>query len=238
MTAPLTNVLALHARQLHDESPWIWFYEFEVPGEEDGDPPRRFRVTNSRKRVAFGTNSAGDPVYYEPLPIAHSDLRQTLSGDLPVLTVQVSNPDLTFAAILAQFKGLHDAPCTVRLVNGDALDDYASQVQIDCRVIETAMDDRVVTCKIGGGPLFLLTIPPEIYSRYHCPPTLVEYGGALCGYDLTNPALLAAHPTCSRLEDGDHGCIAHGLAEIAAGLPSKHPERFGGRRSIPRQKRT
>lgn len=237
MTNSIANVLSLHARQLQNESPWIWLYEFQVPGENDGDPPRRIRLTNALREIPFGQDSAGVAIKYLPLPIAHSEIAETTSGDLPQLTIQVANPKGEIANFLVRYKGLEGAPVAIRLVQESALDDWGAQYPVEATVIDAAMDERVATVRIGGGPLHLLKIPPERYSRTHCPPQRVPYGGPLCGYDLTNPTLAAAHPTCTRLVEGEGGCRAHGDAEVAAGLARKHPERFGGKRSIPRERR-
>lgn len=236
MTKQLTNSLNQHARQLADEAPWKWLIELVVPpDDQETDDPTVFRMTNSTSIVYFGTTTAGAPIPYYPVPFTHSSIEDTLAGDLPQLTLTVGNPSLELAAILEQKAGLTGARAIVRLVNGDALDDFGSQDSYELEVIDAAFDDQKLSVKLGGGSLADMKIPPDRYSRFHCSPNRVVYGGLLCGYDLTNPTLAAAFPKCARTKEA---CTAHGDAEVAAGLVRLHPLRFGGRPSIPRQKKT
>lgn len=231
----LSNAMALHARQLRDADGWIILAEIQKPNDTPGDDPEQFRITNALTEIPFGTNSAGEPVPYYPFPFSFTDFRETTDGDLPQLTLQVGNPSLELAAIMEFHAGLTGSPVTLRIVQSAALDDYASQVSVSLEVLSASMDDRVLAVKLGGGSLVSLKIPPDRYSRYHCSPGRVPYGGNLCGYDLTNPTLAAAFPTCQRTKEA---CTAHGDAEVAAGLLRLHPLRFGGRPSIPRQRKT
>jgi hypothetical protein len=235
VTKRLSNALSLHARQLEDEAPWRWLFDFVIPAEDPEDDPTVYRCTNSTTLLYFGESSAGDPVPYYPVPIAHSEIEETIGGDLPQLTIQVGNPSLQLASIFEEKNGLSGARVVVRLVNSDAMDDFGSQDSFELEVIEAGFDERVLSVKLGGGTLADMKIPPDRYSRYHCSPGRVPYGGLLCGYDLSNPTLLAAFPTCARTKEA---CRLHGDAEVAASLPRLHPLRFGGRPSIPRQKRT
>ena len=55
MARALDSLLTLQQMTLHDPEAWIWLYELEVPS----DPPTRYRLTNYKTAVLFGTNSSG-----------------------------------------------------------------------------------------------------------------------------------------------------------------------------------
>jgi lambda family phage minor tail protein L len=230
MAHDIPDIWAEKSRQLEDEIPWIWLYEFEVPT----NPKTRYRLTNYDRSVVFGTSDAGVALTYMPFPIIHGELQESGDGDLPQIQVTVGYASLEMKAVLDEYDGLVGSPVVIRLVNLEALDDIGNQLRFD---------GNVVACKIPAGAdriaftvasrnLIQQKIPGRRYIRNHC---RFAYGGPECGYDLSNPTLLAAHATCSKTIEGASGCEAHGDAEVAASLDRKHPKRFGGWPSIPRR---
>lgn len=223
----LTDNSTAHARQLRDEFPWIWLYEIEIPTT----PKTRYRLTNYTSPVNFGTNSTGRTLTYAPFPIVHSELRQTLDGELPSFQLQVGHASLELAQILEDHRGLKGSEVVVRIVNSSDLSTGVPAFEVVAEVTGCKVTHERVALSIGSKSLVDAVIPPTRYSRTHCGHA---YGDAGCGYDLGNPTLLAAFPTCNRQRDGANGCEAHGDAEVDAGLPRLHPENFGADPSIPR----
>lgn len=222
----MTDLSTAHARQLRDEDPWCWLYEFEVPT----DPPTRYRLTNYTEPITFMASSAGVPLVFSPFPIAHSDIRETLEGDLTQFQIQVGS-SAALAAILDQYDGLHGQPVRVFLVNREDLANASSASEFVAQVAGCRIASDRVTLAIGALGLQDAVVPPLRFQRHHC---VHEYGGMACGYDLTNSSLLAAFPACARTFEA---CVEHGDAEVAAGLTRKHAQRFGGWRSMPRGSR-
>lgn len=222
----VSNISTAHARQLRDEEPWIWLYEIEVPT----DPPTRYRLTNYTEAVQFKATSAGVPLTYSPFPITHSDIRDTIDGDLTQFQIQVGWT-AELAAVLESYNGLHGQPVVVYLVNREDLATTSPVSEFRAQVSGCSITNERITLGIGALGLQDAVIPPLRFQRHHC---AHEYGGTACGYDLTNPSLIAAFPACARTYNA---CSEHGDAEVAAGLTSKHPQRFGGWRSIPRGNR-
>lgn len=227
MPIDLSDLSTAHARQLRDEYPWIWLYEFEVPT----DPPTRYRITNFTSRVTFGTTSRGVPLVYHPFPVVHSEMRETLDGDLPTFQIQCGHASLELAQVLEDHGGFKGQPVTVMLVNSEELATGVPALEVVAQVTGCKVTHERVAMSIGSKNLVDAIIPPTRYSRTHCGHA---YGDAGCGYDLTNPTLLAAFTSCSRQRDDANGCEAHGDAEVAAGLPRLHPNNFGADPSIPR----
>ena len=224
MTQELTTVMTARARQLRDEAPWIWLYEFQV----DTTPPQRIRVTNYGESVTFGTSSTGEPIVYDSAPLVHGDISETLGGDQPRFQVQVGNAGLELAQLLDQHAGFAGQRATVRLVNSLALGDTASQLRFDGIVLGVKVRADRIAVDIGLGNLDGQKSAREVYSRFHC---RWVYGDGRCGARLDNATLAAAFPKCSRTLGF---CEKIGAKEAEIGLPVIHPFRFGGAPSIAR----
>lgn len=225
MTRELTTILTARSRQLREQYPWIWLFEFEVPTT----PPTRIRVTNAGESVVFGTSSTGVPIVYDSAPVVLGDINETLAGDQPRIQVQVGNAGLDLSALLEQHVGLAGQRATVRLVNSLALGDTASQLRFDGIVLDgVQVDAQRVTADIGLGNLDGQKSAREVYSRFHC---RFVYGDGRCGARTDSAALLAIVHKCNRTLDD---CERVGAAEATVGLPVMHPFRFGGSPGIAR----
>ena len=220
-----TDVSSAHMRQLRDEFPWVWLYEIEAPT----DPLTRFRLTNYTEPIQFGTNTAGDPLVYSPLPIVHTEIDQTAEGDLPQFQIQVGHGSLELALLLEQTIGLSGQPVVVRVVNLQDLSSGTGGFEMRGETGGCKVSKDRVSLQISSLNLTEAIIPPKRFSRTHCNHA---YGGPGCGYDLTNPTLQAAFPSCAYTYDA---CTEHGDAEVAAGLPRLHPFNWGAFRNIPRR---
>lgn len=221
----ISDISSAHARQLRDEYPWIWLYEVEVAGS----PPTRYRLTNYTSAITFGTSSVGAPLVYSPFPCVHSDIQETLDGDLPQFQIQASGASLELANVLESTVGLEGAPVVVRLVNMEDLASGIAAFEVRAEVVACKVTHERITLGIGSYNLADAVIPPKRFSRTHCNHA---YGGPGCGYDLTNATLAAAFPRCAYTYDA---CVEHGDAEVAASLERMHPQNWGGFRNIPRR---
>lgn len=236
MTRELSPSLAALSRQLRVPDGYAWLAEVEIPPAVDGDPPSRLRVNSTSAPVPFGINSEGDDVIYSPAPFTLTPIEENTDGDQPILTATFACPPDNVIAFFEEHDGLDGASADIHLVNLSLLD-ADSGIHFGFRVYDSSLEERGLSVRLSAGALRLEQTPPTRYSRTNCSAKRVPYGGTLCGYDLNNPTIAAAHPTCTRLLEGPGGCRAHGDAEVAAGLERKHPLRFGGRRSIPRQRK-
>jgi phage-related protein len=222
MTKQLSDLMSAHSRQLAEEKPWVWLYEFGVP---DGT---RYRLTNYSRTIAFGTDSAGAAIEFSPYSIVHGDIEESAEGDLPRMQVQVGNSTLEMMPLLDEWNGLEGQAVIVRLVNVDELENPAAQMRFDGEVSGVKFRQDRIAFEVSAQNLQRARFPTRRFVRAHCN---YQYGGAKCGYDLSNAALLAAFPRCLKTEEA---CEDHGDAEVAAGLARQHPERWGGWISLPR----
>ena len=97
--AGFKNALATGAR-------FVWLYEIEVPTTT----PTRYRFCAQTEPVTFDGNE------YSPFPITHTNMQQGADGDLPTLTLAVSNISREIAGTLETYNGLIRQPVKIMLV--------------------------------------------------------------------------------------------------------------------------
>jgi len=198
---------------------WVWLYEAEVPT----DPPTRYRFVRAQQQITFRGH-----IYY-PFPIVHTIMRQTESGDLPSITVTVSNVSREIIATLESHGGLIGQPFRILLVNMAALTTDKAVIEQDFRMMTMTATDEAVATQLGDISLYETFFPGQRMMRHFC---RHQYRAAACGYAVSSgDANYLA--TCDKSLDGLNGCQAHGDSETAAGVAVVHPDRFGGFPGIP-----
>ena len=227
MSQNLTAITTAHARQLADQTPFIWLYDITVPT----DPPTRYRLTNYDRNVEYGAQQDGTPNIYQPFPIVQSPVTTTAEGDLPQIQLQVSNEGLTMRGLMEDYDGFIGAQIVIRLVHILELGNLTAALRFDGQILSAKATYDRVSFNVSALSLTQAVVPGQRYIRGHC---RFRYGDTRCGYDLNNSTLATAHPTCSKTLAA---CEERGEAEVAAGLLQLHPGRFGGWPGIPRQGR-
>jgi len=226
-TGDFPIALQTHINTLENASPFVWLFEVEVPTS----PPTRFRFCNQTEKISFGVNSSGDPIEYNPLHIEIGEWSQGKAGDLPELSISVSNVRGDVGAVLETYAGLHGAPVIVRIVNRSTLLDMNAQVRFDGTVRAVTVSNVSATFAIANYNLYQESVPAHRFLRNHCP---FLYGGARCGYIVpTTPGetVGTGFSTCAKTVDN---CTVRGEDEVARSLTEQHPARFGGFRGITR----
>lgn len=233
MSKDVSSIFAAHQRQLHDEHPFIWLYEFEIPE----DPPRRMRLTNYTQQRPFGENSNGDPVIYYPAAIAHGGIVMSDAGDLPRFNVQVSNlshggPLRTdrVSDLVNEHEGLCGMPVVVRVISLADIFNASAQIRFDAEVVKPLISFDRVTFELAPTTLIAASLPAYRYTAGSC--RVKRFGAPLCGYEIpTTPtnAIGGGYDFCPRTHNG---CEDRGEDEAARGVDVMHPLRFGGFRGI------
>jgi len=216
-----------HINTLENASPFAWLFEVEVPTS----PPTRFRFCNQDSPVNFGVNSDGDPIVYDPLQIRVGNWAQGKSGDLPELTVTVSNIRGDVGAVLEAHGGLNNAPVIVRIVNLATLLDQNAQIRFDGNVRSVSVTNRVATFVIANYNLYQETVPAHRFMRNNCASL---FGGPRCGYIIPESptgVVGGGFSTCAKHLDA---CTERGADEVARAVAQLHPARFGAFRGLVR----
>ena len=227
MVRALDSLLTIQQMTLHDPEAWIWLYELEVPS----DPPTRYRLTNYKTAVLFGTNSSGTPLEYSRFPVRCGPIEQSGRGDLPGIRVTVGNVQREVGAMVELYDGLTDQPVVVRLVHKLALAVPSAQIRWDAKVQRVRVSDKAVTFDVASTDIQAARFPSKRYSATSCP---VDFGLAECGYVVPNSPADSVGGGFSTCPKDLLSCTERGDDEEARGLTRQHPKRWGGRRGIPR----
>lgn len=219
MTPPLNyDIAALSGfkNALATGSRFVWLYEIEVPTAT----PTRYRFCAQMEPVTFRGKE------YSPFPITHDVMKQSSEGDLPNLSLTVSNISREIAGTLESYNGLIGQPVKILLVlavnSYDTAPQFPEQAiqEWDFKITKMSVDANAASATLGDISLYEVHVPKNRISKRYC---RFKYRDADCGYtgELTN---------CDKSLEGPMGCKAHGADS------SVHPARFGGFPGAPTKK--
>ena len=109
MTPPINyDIAALSGfkNALATGSRFVWLYEIEVPTAT----PTRYRFCAQTEPATFRGND------YSPFPITHDVMKEGATGDLPTLSMTVSNISREIAGTLETYNGLIGQAVKIMLV--------------------------------------------------------------------------------------------------------------------------
>lgn len=223
MARELSEVTKDHKNQLASEYPFIWLYEVDTLE----DPLTTIRLTNYDKQITAvhpDSPTAAEYTWY-PAPIVHSGVSATDKGDLPTISVTIGNASLEVAAYIERLTGMVGSPARIWLISSLELDNLTSGVRIDGEIGGCKMTAQSATFQFSAFNPFVRTFPPYLMSTSRC---RWLYGSVECGANPGEGTVPAACPGFTL-----SACEQVGDAEVASGLPRKHPQQFGGFPGIP-----
>lgn len=215
------TVLAAAATQLAGLDPYAWLLEVRVPS----DPPTRIRVTNYSEPIARGTDNQGHPIVYYPFPVAQGDLLQQTNGNLTDVTFNIANITREFSQILDQYDGLAGQPVVIRLIHSQGITDPDSELRSDGTVVKCVVTDQIASFTVSAKNLIKTYFPKRRMLGQSC---IFRFGQDECGYAIpasTGETVGTGFSSCGH---GLADCSERGRDEVARGLDSGHPRRFGG----------
>lgn len=212
----------IDGRALQAPSGFAWLAEVEIPST----PITRLRITTNNEEVAFGSSITGETVGYTPWPMSIGKIVRQKKGDLPQITVAVSNAKRVLPAYLENYSGLVGQPAVVQLVSLGELDNASAALRFDGEVQTTEVSVEQVVFTIGSRNLKDMQFPSQRFVSEHC---RFRYGGSGCGYNVNHPLNLIldcpkTYVACQERGDNEENVLL---------VTRQHPERFGGWRAIP-----
>jgi lambda family phage minor tail protein L len=210
-------------------SPWVWLYEIEVPTS----PPTRYRFARHNQAITFNGNE------YVPFPIGHAATTENTKGDLPSVSLTLSNIGREVSSVLETYEGLIGQSVRIMMVSLEDLDSSESVLKEDYEILSVSAKEDNISASLGTYNALRATFPAQRAIRDHCRHV---YRSAECGYSLASGDAQYLS-SCDKSFDGVNGCVVHGISEKdsteaggAAGTdPELHPQRFGGYPGLPRR---
>ena len=206
--APFKNALATGSRL-------VWLYQIDVPTSDADGRAYRFARSTERGRVRSKN--------YVPFPFTHESMMEGATGDLPTLSMSVSNVSREIIGTLENYNGLIGQRVKIMLVLMTENQETSAQEHADAilewefKITSMTASAAGATAQLGDISLYEVFMPASRISKRYC---RFKYKGAGCGY-------LGLLDSCDKTLDGPNGCEAHG------GDSAFHPERFGGFPGVP-----
>lgn len=191
---------------------WIWLYDIEVDRTTLAVP--YFALCDYHKPIVWGGQT------WYPAPIAHSDIRRDGDGNLPEVTVSVSNVSREVMGYLETGEGFSERPLIMRQVHEDWIGSASDKLAITLTIDRVEVSDAAVAFVCSESNLWQEAFPSEFFERDRCGRTYKGFG---CHYR-------GPEATCDRRSVT---CGARGDAEVALGYPRLHPRLFGGMPGLP-----
>jgi lambda family phage minor tail protein L len=196
MALHLSAVAVLEKNKLMSDGAWLVLLEIQLQDIT-------LRVVRNTEDVIWNNQT------WVAFPFELDDVKEDSKGELPTVTVRVSNVSRAVQQYIEQANGGVGAAVILRVVHSKHLDALAPELEEVFTVQSVSADAQWVTFNMGGDTPTMLRFPARRMLKDFCP---FQYKGIECR---ANSAL----PTCSKTL-GD--CRARGNAT-----------RFGGEPSIP-----
>lgn len=202
------------SQKLKPTKPWCWLVKLTLDEQPDPDPTTVLCITDAEEAIAFPVD--GVPTTFYPFPLSFGDLELDAEGNLPALSLSVSNVTRELGPYLEAGLGFLDQKVRLWLVNREFLSDYHDSISFDLQVAAAALNNEALTLDLRVSQLYERRIPQENVQAWGC--TALYKDGRTCPY---RGALVSCR---HNLED----CVLHGDDMVAHGYPRVLPMRIRG----------
>ena len=193
----LSPNLLIQKNKIASDAPWLILLQVTFTDE----PPTTLYLVRNVENVIF------DGQEYTAFPFEMDAQRETSKGEIPTISVRVSNVSRTMEYYMEEPGGAVGATVSIVVVNAAYLDENYADLTLTYEIIATTADANWVTFTLGAAFITRRRFPLYRYLSDRCL-WLSNYGEIECGYTI-------GLPTCKgTLED----CQAHG-----------NSTRFGGK---------
>ena len=161
----LTESNLQEKHKLFTANPWLLLMEITIGATT-------YYYTSDLSNTVIGATT------YVPRAINADYVRETLSGEVPKIRVQVDNCDLSLAATLSANSGGIGGTVVLKVVNANLLTDTVP-ISETFTILETDADAQWITFSIGLANPFTRRFPRDRYVGTLC---RHRFRGALCRY--------------------------------------------------------
>lgn len=194
MPLDLPPAIIRAANTMGQTEPWLALLDIYLPGGE------RLSLANNNEDVNFGG------VLYSAFAFNYEQQKQSGKGELPTVTISVSNVSRVIQAYLEQYDGGVGSEVILTIINhGHLAEDYA-ELTTTMTVLGAKANAKWVVFTLGAANPLNKRFPNWQYIALHC---RFRYQGPHCGY-------AGALTTCARTLDD---CRAHSNSTRFGGHP-------------------
>lgn len=197
----LSDNLIAEKNKIHATEPWLILLDITLDDEEVSSGPTVFRFVRNNEDITYRGN------IYTAFPFTLGWVASNIDGEIPRVTLKVSNVTRILAPYLNALDGGLDSTVTITLVNNGLLAEDYSELELDFTVMGCSSDAYWVTWTLGMFNPSHQRFPLFRFVANYCPYTFFNDGTGECGYNGDLESCLHTYSDC----------IAHG-----------NEKRFGG----------
>jgi lambda family phage minor tail protein L len=128
---------------------------------------------------------------WQAFPFELETVGETGKGEIPAITVKVSNVTGEVQRLLEANDGANGVPVVIRVINTDVTT-TTPELELSFVVESSTHDEQWITFRLTGANCLTRRVPRRRYLKNFCP---FVYGGIECG---VSAATMATYPTCNR----------------------------------------
>lgn len=197
----LSVAAILEKNKLAGNSCWPVLLEIQIP---NGEP---IRLTNNNENIVWNGQT------WASFPFELDNMQESGKGEIPSLSIKVSNVTQEIQYYLEQVDGAVDFPVIIRVVNTTNLASPDPECELTYNCNSCTYDDMWINFALGGNAKLTRRVPERRHLKDFCD---FQYGGIMCG---VSAATKAAFPTCRKT--------------LAQCRERGNSTRFGGEPAIP-----
>jgi lambda family phage minor tail protein L len=129
---------------------------------------------------------------WQAFPFELDTVAETGKGEIPAITVKVSNVTGEIQQYLEAADGANGTPVIIRVINSSASTSTESELELSFVLDRASYDAQWLTFYLTGANCLSRRVPRGRYLKNFC---RFEYGGVECG---VSAATQATYPTCNR----------------------------------------
>lgn len=194
----ISSAAIAEKNKIASDAPWIILLEIQL----DGDT---VRLCSNNEDLIW------DSEVWQAFPFQLDALAETGKGEIPAVTVKVSNITGEIQQALESADGANGTPVIIRVVNSEVSSPTEAELELEFVLDRTDYDEQWVTFFLTGSNCLSRRIPRGRYLKNFC---RFQYGGIECG---VSAATVASYPNCGRTRAD---CETRGNSTRFGGFPA------------------
>lgn len=146
---------------------------------------------------------------WQAFPFELDTVGETGKGEIPAITVKVSNVTGEVQRLLEANGGANGVPVIIRVLN-TKVTTTTPELELSYVVESSTHDEQWITFRLTGANCLTRRVPRRRYLKNFCP---FAYGGIECG---VSAATMTTYPTCNRTSAN---CAERGNSTRFGGFP-------------------
>lgn len=146
---------------------------------------------------------------WQAFPFELDTVGETGKGEIPAITVKVSNVTGEVQRLLEANDGANGVPVVIRVINSKVTT-TTPELELSFVVESSTHDEQWITFRLTGANCLTRRVPRRRYLKNFCP---FAYGGIECG---VSAVTMAIYPACNRTSAN---CAERGNSTRFGGFP-------------------